>query len=1718
MVTSDACSMTRPAAGRGAAVSLGRLCSTCSGVGISGQRRCIPVVVVLMFVGAGACFEHPARAEQRDDPAAERASEIDYRRQRVVNQTLYRLPDQCLLLERFEHHLAKDNLVEASELYQQLLDLPHDSFVWRGHEIRSLRQETLAAFEQHPRLWKVYTELHGKAAEQVEGAVSEERRRQVARRYYHTAAGFQAMTELAGIAWDRGELDTAAHLWGLLLGSRFHASRITARQLEQVTVVAELARDEKLQAAVERFFTRQQPADGRGARTLVSDTEGLRERIDLAMRSAIPIWRHPHQDGMDQGWSEHTPPVSKPAWGISRMLFNAEESSLGSLAEHSLRLSLELWATQQHEQLSPELTSLFAVVAGDVLVFRDLEAVHAVSIASEPFEDGMVSKRPLWRFSSNSPLADAVTYESDPFTGVTTNHPSVDRMHLANSLTGSLTTDGQRVYFIDGIVRLSPDVPAQTAAVSSGDVPVSSTPDEPHDTRLANRVLALPVAGTSRGPRETVEPQVAPVWSVGPQGWERSEAGQSGLSDHPLRGHYFLGPPVVHQQRAYVLSEQESQIWLTALAAETGGFVWSQPISFVDRKIENDIIRATRACMAVCAGGLVLCDNGNGQLVAVDAVLGDMQWVHCYADDDARQDSGRWTYTQSSRVSQPGVLNLPVVVEEKVYLLPDRSSFISCCDLKTGRLLWTRPREDTEYLAGVVLDASRISRNEAAPESRVLAVGARKCRALDGQTGRVLWDTPIGFISGHGVQAGTAYLLPVSGPGTLPARKTDGTTVRSQGRVLALDLLTGERFGLDSGLEKAELRENRPEGGFAFPLGNLLACNQQVIAVGINQIIGFPQAGAVIAKLEQLGERYSLTERQLQQLAGAELVLGHITRAKQHLRQALQLPDTRSVDRLESLSMYRELLYRELRDQADGESVAGMPSILEELESLADSPAQQARYLLTEIELLLKQGHSEELWLATERFTELGVSIPVSTAVDASHFSTSASWLPGMYDRMFRQLTPQEKQVVLNQFETNWLERLRDLSSGQLLTILDIFAGQPLFEDRSGTGGEYSCQAESVEESPRSHYERCAIRDIVRLELICRCLREGDVQQAELRLLELMHGGLPRSQLLACQGLVNLYSRLGDYRQAGKYLQEMSALSDRQVFQLEREDWSRLLTYVSSPADAPVIETVSHLLPPGNTRWLEARDYLVHFDRQHPSWQAYRHRSGLTQPVTQVSIREERGQPPLLSDPFSRRRLLHALTDRGCLVMQQVEVSRPQANPGDGGQTGETRAASPGAAPVEEQHLLLLDQASGVVRHRIALPGTRIGISNAIRKEMGYLFPVIVEGHVLGISLLTGQPCWERGGDTLEAVYPSEACRWERDAEGVVRAVPAERLVSATRPRRVELGPVGSGYCVVQTARALTCLDPATGRLLWRRGDLDPQGGLWGDRAMGVIGDEHVMVYFHPDQNAYSLLETQTGTLLRRGRLEVGQTHIQRTRHAYGRLLMYLAVSGDANQERRLRLWDPLRAELVLDEAYAPHDLFHASAEELTLLGAEGRLRIYRPLEARQLVDVKLDEQSRVRANYLRVQRCGERYLINMYQTQRNEAEQGYTSRYTEAPWNMTHINGPVIAVNATTGQLEWTRLFGNRSLLDDEASGLPFVVMCANFQQRPGDQERSLLLEVVDLRTGETLELRNDLPVGRLMLVNHVTELGEVRLAGLDREIVIGYQARIDSRLKKTP
>ncbi len=1747
------------------AVSAGAACGSWSVSRRDWARLVRGGAVALLFpllIGWGCS---PGSSQAQDGPQAPTASPDEreagrgYRRQRVINQTLFRDPDLCLQLERFQQQLQAGRYVEAAELYQRLLCQPHDTFTWREGNIYSLRESALQLVEEHPRFWRVYEDLHGQAAELSSTGRTEESRRLVARQYFHTAAGFRAVSEMAAMAWDRGDLESAAHLWNTLVQSRFHAARISARQWDQIQLIADLTEDQALQTHIARVRDNKQspprgeirttsltrPATGGISNEIGRDRSVLQQRFEQAARLAPALWPFPHQAAHDRQRHAQTPPIHEPAWGIARVLFSEGTTSLGSRAEGTLRTALEHWATQQHEQLSPELTALFAVVAGDVLVYRDLDAVQAIRLPDprsgwpQQSAPEQASDLPLWRYASRGPLADAVNYEMDPFTGVTTNHPSVDRMHLANSLTGSLTTDGQQVYFVDRIARIEQSTVMRYASLEHSDSttdsppPRSSQPDSP-EVRLCNRLVAMPIqpafsAGDGTTPQATASKTVddadansetetdsapVPAWSIGPEGWQSSAAGSAGVREHPLSGHYFLGPPVVRQRRAFVMSEQGHQFWLSALSVEQGELLWSQPISHVDRRLDGDIIRATRACLPVCAGGLVLCDNGNGLLVAVDASLGSLQWVHCYADDDPRQDSGRWTYTQSTRVSQPGVLNLPIVSEGRVYLLPDRSVYLQCCNLQTGQLEWTVSREDAEYLAAVEVRDSENSSGGAhsAEQSRlILAVGARKCRALHGESGYSVWETPVGFVSGHGVQVGNVYLLPVSDHSPIAVGSSQQESARTQGRVLALDLATGERFGCELSREQTDRCPPGSESGFAFPLGNLLACRDQVIAVGINQIISFPQAGAVVSALEAEGQQRSLSERELQRLASAELVLGNISQAKSHLQLAMRMPTQERTEREQTRSLYRELLYRELREQSQDLAVTEMPSILRELKELAESPEQEARFLLTEMELLLSQGHSDRLWLATERFTELGLSIPLAESSREGHVTTSASWLPSMYDRIFKQLTPREKQQLLGQIEQNWLTRLAELSTQQLETIAVVFS-VPEHPSVAFVGREAGCAAESVEDSPRGQYEMCTVRDLVRLELIGRALRKGDMQQVESRLLELRRGGVPAARLLASQGLVNLYSRVGNYRQAGRHLRELTEWTEQHGWGPENSDWARLLTYLSAPvgtagnSEVNRIEAVSLFLPPASEQWLEARDYLVHFDRQHPSWLA--HQQQLTEsspPVRRVSIRETQAASSLNADPYSRRRLLHSLSETGYVVMQQVETGRSSSEQ-QGGQGPRNNTANSSATQQEEQHLLLVDGTTGLVQQRIALPGTRIGIANQLAAEMGHLFPISVEGKVLGVSLLTGEPVWERSGADLEAVYPPQACRWERDTEGIVRPVPAERLHSAGRPRRVELGPTGPGYCLIQTARALTCLDPLTGRLLWRRADLDPQGGLWSDRSMGIIADERLLVYFLPDQNSYTLLDTRTGNLVRQGRLEAGQTHIQRTRHAFGRKLMYLAVTPQSGNERRLRLWDPLQDRLELDESYAAQDLYQAGEQDLTLLGSDGRLRIYRPREQRFVIDLTLEESARSRANYLRVHRQGTRYLINMYQTQRTEGETGYTSRYTESPWGMTHINGPVIAVNAATGQLEWTRKFGNRSVIDEASRGLPFLVMCANYQSRPGDQERTLLVEVVDPATGETLTAQEDLTSGRLLLVQHDAQEQAIQLIGMDREISIHY------------
>src|SRR5262249_54108312 len=105
-------------------------------------------------------------------------------------------------------------------------------------------------------------------------------------------------------------------------------------------------------------------------------------------------------------------------------------------------------------------------------------------------------------------------------------------------------------------------------------------------------------------------------------------------------------------------------------------------------------------------------------------------------------------------------------------------------------------------------------------------------------------------------------------------------------------------------------------------------------------------------------------------------------------------------------------------------------------------------------------------------------------------------------------------------------------------------------------------------------------------------------------------------------------------------------------------------------------------------------------------------------------------------------------------------------------------------------------------------------------------------------------------------------------------------------------------------------LDPADGRVLWHRDDLEAVSGLMSEQQyLGMIGDDSVLVVFASNGANYTVYDTASGAELRRGKLDILTSRLPR--RALGRHLFHYTTAADT---RRVRVWDPLTDRFVWDE------------------------------------------------------------------------------------------------------------------------------------------------------------------------------------------------------------
>jgi outer membrane protein assembly factor BamB len=496
---------------------------------------------------------------------------------------------------------------------------------------------------------------------------------------------------------------------------------------------------------------------------------------------------------------------------------------------------LDRWAVQQRDADRLANTAQFAVVAGDQILLRDSQGVISVDVAGNP----------RWEWMSKSSLG-ALFQELETITGkkpqgLPTIAATIEPQEFvgANTIQGVMSSDRRRLYLID-------DLTFNTARA----IP-SPQFRQFGEARLVggatNRLVALDLWATDDAHRL--------LWSIGGKKSSNSNGSRPPAADsdpstgiNDFEGHYFLGAPVVTPSELLVLTEFDRQIILSSLDPVTGGLLWKQPLAFADQLVSEERDRFFQACIPAVGRGIAVCPTRTGIIVAFDLATHQLLW-HTKEFEQGPEMNGRFGNAGSHRRGARGMLDGPLIHEDRVFCLPDTSDFIRCFNLETGEVHWTRHRMDGEYIGAV-------------DGKVVVVVGRQQTRGLSFADGTELWKVNTGLPSGTGVQLGDRFVLPLD-----------------DGRFGTLEMSTGT------------YRSHAvPEEGSG--LGNLIPAGDLLLSVGLKELRAFPQAMARLSVLERGQAQGSNDPESDLERAELESVLGRTDRVEAAVVAAMKGPLT----------------------------------------------------------------------------------------------------------------------------------------------------------------------------------------------------------------------------------------------------------------------------------------------------------------------------------------------------------------------------------------------------------------------------------------------------------------------------------------------------------------------------------------------------------------------------------------------------------------------------------------------------------------------------------------------------------------------------------------------------------------------------------------------------------------------------------------------------------
>lgn len=634
-------------------------------------------------------------------------------------------------LEAARDYIQQREWTNAVRALQALLDSPEDYLVpaggakpaetsrWVGVRIQahrlvgSLPREGRALYESihNPRALALLTDGRKKGDWEQVG--------EVARRYFHTEAGAEAVRLLGTHHLDRGQFLPAMLCFQQLL-ERTDPSRLPPAALLAAAVAFHQAGDATRGEQLSRLLA---------ARAL----QGLRlgERPLRLEELERELARHRILEVRPADWLLFGGDASRSARvpaGGDELKAHWQQASIHESATQSWLRS----ATQASEVRSrPMLPGFHPLVVRDWAIYRGHRGLQAVNLKTGETEWQCPMEGALDFLAADlTTLPPLATWVS----GFLQTNPHV---LYENATVGTLSSDGTRVYAVDDLAV--PPYPGSLLGFGARPGADRQATFGPGLTAAAysSRLLAVDVASGKL------------LWEVDGRGAKESGERAGGC---------FLGPPLPLAGQLFGVVDRQQELQLVCLEPVRGRMLWTQALVAAQSRLLLDTNRRQQALPPAYANGVLVCPTNAGVIVGLDLFTRNLLWAYAYPL--ATSPLAGWDQQGGGRGRRSWPRNppdfyadwkstAPLVREGRViFSAPDGTS-IHCLSLRDGSLQWQAPRKEGDlFLAGV-------------HAGRVLVVGKQECRALRLDNGEELWKTATGLPSGQGLMAGETYYLPL---------------------------------------------------------------------------------------------------------------------------------------------------------------------------------------------------------------------------------------------------------------------------------------------------------------------------------------------------------------------------------------------------------------------------------------------------------------------------------------------------------------------------------------------------------------------------------------------------------------------------------------------------------------------------------------------------------------------------------------------------------------------------------------------------------------------------------------------------------------------------------------------------------------------------------------------------------------------------------------------